>query len=132
MGVLPMNNKAARKYTSDEFNRIIRRALKMKQDDDFSHQELLNTAKELGLAPETVESAIKQEQKEYEIRSARDLQLQRRRAKFHRHLWSYIILIGGLLLINSFTSGPWWFQWPALGLGIGLAFNFRAAYFPTE
>ena len=43
-----------------------------------------------------------------------------------------IIVMGALLIINIMTPGPWWFQWPALGWGIGLAFNFKAAYFPLQ
>jgi hypothetical protein len=126
-----MNKQASRNYTSDEFNRIMRRALALKQDDVFSHQDLLNTAKELGLDWETVEAAIAAEQKEYEDRNRREAKLKRRKARFRRHLWSYIIIIGALLLMNIFTSGAWWFQWPALGWGIGLALNFRSAYFPV-
>ena len=127
-----MNKRASRNYTSDEFNRIMRRALAMKQDDVFSHQELLNTARELGLEEDTVEAAVAAEQKEYENRNRREVKLQRRKARFHRHLWSYVIVIGALLLMNIFTSGPWWFQWPALGWGIGLALNLRSAYFPIK
>ncbi len=125
-----MNKQSSRNYTSDEFNRIMRRALAMKQEDVFSHQDLLNTAKELGLNPDTVEAAIAAEQKEYKVRTAREAKLQRRKSRFHRHLWSYAIIIGALFLFNIFSSGPWWFQWPAIGWGIGLALQFKSAYFP--
>jgi hypothetical protein len=126
-----MSKNGSPQYTSDEFNRIIRRALKLKQEDTYSYQELINTATELGLDPHTVEAAIEQEQKIFKKERAREARLRRRKAGFHRHLWSYTIVIGGLLLINILTPGPWWFQWPALGWGIGLAFHFRAAYFPA-
>jgi hypothetical protein len=125
-----MNSILSRKYTSDEISRIIRRALKLKNDDAMSYADLLEMAKELGLDSETVARAVEEEQKEFEKMRARKLRLDRRKAGFKGHLWSYIIVIGGLMLINIFSGGPWWFQWPALGWGIGLAFNFRAAYFP--
>ena len=125
-----MNDFLSRQYSSDEVHRIIRRASKLKQDDSITHEDLLNTAKELGLDSQTIETAVEQELKEYEKERAKESRLKRRKAGFRKHMWSYIIVIGGLLLINMMTPGPWWFQWPALGWGIGLAFNFRAAYFP--
>ena len=43
---------------------------------------------------------------------------------FYTHLFTYIIVNLGLFLINLLTTrshGPWWFYWPVLGWGIGLA-----------
>ncbi|MFC1534803.1 2TM domain-containing protein [Thermodesulfobacteriota bacterium] len=79
-----------------------------------------------------METAIEQEQKAFDFVKARKLRMVRRKAKFHRHLWSYIIVIGALILFNIFTPGPWWFQWPTLGWGIGMAFHFRAAFSQQE
>jgi len=126
-----MNELASKQYSKDEVDRIIRRALKLKKADSVNHQELVDTAKEFGIDPQTLEAAIEREQEAFEKEKARRTRQQRRKARFHRHLWSYIIVIGALLLINITTPGVWWFQWPALGWGIGLAFNFRAAYFPV-
>jgi hypothetical protein len=43
---------------------------------------------------------------------------------FFKHLGSYIIIIGMLAMINLITSpDSWWFYWPAMGWGIGLAFH---------
>jgi hypothetical protein len=127
-----VNSLSSRKYSSDEVSRIIRRALKLKNDDMMSHSDLLELAKELGLDSETVETAVEEEQKKFEKEHAQKSRLDRRKAGFKRHLWSYTIIIGALMLMNIFSGDSWWFQWPALGLGIGLAFSFRAAYFPTE
>ena len=38
--------------------------------------------------------------------------------------------VNRIMLINKFTPGPWWFQWSVLGWGIGLAFHFKAIFFP--
>jgi len=127
-----MNEISSKQYTKEEVDRIIRRALKLKKEDSINHQELVDTAREFGIDTQTLSAAIEEEKEDFEKERTRRLQLQRRKALFHRHLWSYIIVIGALLLINSMTEGPWWFQWPALGWGIGLAFNFKAAYFPVQ
>ena len=126
-----MNEFSSRQFSKDEVDRIIRRALKLNKEDSISHQELMETAREFGIDPQTLEAAIEEDKKEFQRESARKKRLLRRKARFHRHLWSYLIVIGALLLINLLTPGPWWFQWPALGWGIGLAFNFKAAYFPV-
>ena len=127
-----MNLSGSHQYTSNEVERIIRRALRLKKPGLISHDDLLDMAKDLGLDSRTVETAIEQEQKDVDLEKSRKMKILRRKANFHHHLWSYVIVIGALILINAFTPGPWWFQWPVLGWGIGLAFHFRAAYFPAE
>ena len=127
-----MNEFSSKQYSKDEVDRIIRRALKLKKEESTSHQELIDTAREFGIDPQTIEAAIEEDKEGLEKERARKTRLLRGKARFHSHLWSYLIVIGALLLINMLTAGPWWFQWPALGWGIGLAFNFKAAYFPVQ
>ncbi len=126
-----MDEFSTKHYSKDEFDRIIHRALKMKKDDSISYQELIDTTKEFGIDPQTLDSAIEAEREEIEKERSRRNRMLRNKARFNHHLWSYLIVIGALLLINIMTPGVWWFQWPALGWGIGLAFHFRAAYFST-
>ena len=125
-----MNEFSSRYYDNDEVNRIIRRALKLKNEDTISHQDLIDTARDIGLDPQIVETAIEQEQEAIKKEKIRKVWLKRRKMGFYSHLWSYLIVNGALLLINNFTPGPWWFQWSVFGWGIGLAFHFKAIYFP--
>jgi hypothetical protein len=125
-----MNQNSSKQFSKDEVDRIIRRALKLKKEDSISHQELMDTAGEFGIDSETLQAAIEADRQDFEKERARKNRMERRKERFHRHLWSYLIVIGALMIINIMTPGPWWFQWPALGWGIGLAFNFKAAYFP--
>lgn len=130
-----MEDFSNRRYTADEFDRIIRLALKKDQDDKVSHQDLLNTAKEMGIDPKTIEAAIRQEQEEYEAANDEAAKFKKRKEDFKKHLWSYIIVITFLMLLNIFTggfSGDWWFQWPALGWGMGIAFHLHQVYYPDE
>jgi hypothetical protein len=124
-----MTQYASRQYDSDEVTRIMRRALKLKQEDTISHQDLIDTAEEIGIDPQLLETAIKQEQREFKRNSVRKARLKRRKVGFYSNLLSYLIVNAALLLINSLTPGPWWFQWPLLGWGIGLAFHFKAVFF---
>ena len=124
-----MNEFSSRHYDNDEVNRIIRRALKLENEDTISHQDLIETARDIGLDPQIVEAAIEQEQQATKKEKIRKVWLKRRKVGFYSHLWSYLIVNGALLLINNFTPGPWWFQWSVLGWGIGLAFHYKAVYY---
>jgi hypothetical protein len=124
-----MNEFTSRQYNNEEVNRIIRRALKLKQEDTINHQDLIETAQEIGIDPKILETAILQEGREFKKKKIRMARLKRRKVGFYSHLWSYLIVNAALLLINNFTPGPWWFQWSVLGWGIGVAFHFKAIYF---
>jgi hypothetical protein len=127
-----MNESSSRRYDSDEVSRIIRRGLKIRNEDRISHRDLMEIAEQIGLAPQIVETAIKEEQKEFKKERIRKAVLCRRKAGFRRHLWSYLIVNAALLLTNKMTPGPWWFHWSVLGWGIGLAFHFNAVYFSSR
>jgi hypothetical protein len=127
-----MSESTSRQYNEDEVNRIIRHALRLEQEDMISHEDLIETARGIGLDPRIVEAAIEQEQLETKKKRIRQARLKRRKPGFQSHLWSYLIVNAALLLINKFTPGPWWFQWSVLGWGIGLAFHFKATYFPRS
>jgi len=126
-----LSDNTPRQYSSDDVNRIIRRALKIEQSESISHEELIETARELGIDPVKIETAIKMETSSMEREQARNAYLVRKRSKFKANLWSYIIVNSALFLINCMTPGSWWFQWVLLGWGIGLVFELRKAYFPT-
>jgi hypothetical protein len=72
------------------------------------------------LGRSTREVAIEEEQRRY--RAARERVAAIR--SFHVHLFTYVLVNLGLFLINLLTrnsGGGWWFYWPLLGWGIGLA-----------
>ena len=127
-----MNRLANDRYSRDEVTRIIRRALQSKTRDEIRHAELLDIGQELGIDADSMEAAIEKEKSA----QSRDQQIkawrQSRKFGFHWHLWSYLITNGCLLLINSLVPGPWWFQWPLIGWGIGLAFHFQSVYLPNQ
>jgi len=126
-----MEHPEEQKYSEDEVQRIIRRALRREPREAINHAELLETGRELGIDPEAIEAAIAEEQAESQSETQRRERERRRKAEFYAHFWSFVIVIGALAVINLFTGGAWWFQWPALAWGIGLAFHFKETYFPS-
>jgi hypothetical protein len=47
---------------------------------------------------------------------------------FYSHLAIYCIVITALFLINVATGRGWWFFWPAIGWGIGIAVHALSVY----
>ena len=48
-----------------------------------------------------------------------------KKKEFYQHLGSYVIMSIFFFVLNATTSfGNWWFYWPMLGWGIGLAFHY--------
>ena len=44
--------------------------------------------------------------------------------EFYSHLTTYVVMAGFFLTLNLITSpGAWWWYWPMLGWGIGLAIH---------
>ena len=118
-------------FNPEEVNRVIQRALLLKKQIGISREELLEIGRDLGLDPHVVETALSQEKAATSrVEEAREWR-RSRKFGFHWHLWSYLATGGILVLINSLTPGPWWFQWPLIGWGIGLVFHFQSVYFPT-
>ncbi len=122
-------------YSPDEVSRILRRALRPDNENAISHQELFETAQELGVSPNRLDAAIAHEMAGMDMEQARDRWLNKKRAEFKNHLWTYIIVNTALILMNIFTLfwvNIWWFQWSLLGWGIGLALHFRETFFSSD
>ncbi len=58
-----------------------------------------------------------EEQERYERARARVKELK----GFYGHAATFVLVNLGLFVINLLTGGPWWFFWPLIGWGIGLA-----------
>ena len=126
------DDRTQRRYSPDEVSRIIKRAFRPGQGDAISYQELSEIARELGVEPDRLDEAIQQDLAGRDLEEAREKWLRHKRSSFNGHLWSFLIVGAGLLLVNIFAGGGWWFQWPLLGWGIGLAFHIKSAFFPDE
>ncbi|WP_437930538.1 2TM domain-containing protein [Sorangium sp. So ce291] len=119
--------QSGRQYTEAEVRAILERALREAQTRDVGHGELVAAAEEIGISRATIEAAsrdIEQIRGEDEARAAI---VARRRKGFRSHLFSFVLVNAFLFAINALTPGPWWFFWPLLGWGLGLAFHARAA-----
>src|SRR5687767_2150284 len=99
-----------RKYSQEEVNEILRRALERQGSSSaITHEELIETAKELGIDPGALEAAITEQSTASEYDSARAEYLVQRRQKFFEHLRSYLIVNAILILTDIIVSDGVWF-----------------------
>lgn len=47
---------------------------------------------------------------------------------FYVHATVYVVVNAALLVLNVLVGGGWWFYWPLLGWGIGLAVHALAVF----
>lgn len=122
-----------RRFSSDEVSAIVRRALQdQNAGDSVSYEELRDIAGQSGIAPEILERVLTRDASEGALDRAGDEWMRQRRGKFNRHLRSYLIVNGILMLINLRNGGAYWFIWPVLGWGFGLAFDASATFWPAQ
>lgn len=49
----------------------------------------------------------------------------KKKKDFYEHLTTYLVISVFLVVLNYITSpGNWWFQWPVLGWGMAVLFNY--------
>jgi hypothetical protein len=127
------SDNTPRKYSQEEVNSILRRALERGGGGgSITHEELVATANELGIEVDQLEAAIVEQEEMGELDSARAEWLSKRKQSFFDHLRSYLIVNLVLFLVDMFTSGGVWFYWPLFGWGIGLLFDAAGTFFPKE
>ncbi|MBD2524034.1 2TM domain-containing protein [Nostoc sp. FACHB-133] len=116
-------------YDSEDVQKILEIALTRKQEGEFSREQLIEMASELGISSDILEKTEKKwlVQQEEE-RSRRTFNTFRRRA-FLGHFVSFLAVNLFLILLNLITSpGYFWAIFPALGWGLGLFFHWWGVY----
>lgn len=121
-----------RKYTQEEVALILSRALEVQHSGGLTHQELLEAAREVGIDRSAVETAAREvaERRADELEIAEERRLARR--NFYRSVAVYLLVNAFLFAIDLLTGEGWWFYWPLLGWGLGVALQGLRVAFPRE
>lgn len=115
---------ADRRYTRDEVDAILGRALGAQKDEGgMTHDELVAAAREIGVKPEDIERAAASVVDERRLALETEAYRRREWKGFFSHLASYVLVIAFLVFVNLMTTPYPWVLWPALGWGLGLAFH---------
>lgn len=124
---------ADRVYTKDEADVILARAIELQgRGEAATHTELLATAREIGVAPETLEKAAAEVLAGRRDDEALRALLAGRWRGFFAHLVPFACV--GVLLgfINVVTGGFPWAVIPMLAWGVGLASHLFAVAVPDK
>ncbi len=135
-----MSDPQAR-YTQEEINEIIRRALSepASRERALSHAELIEIASEAGIERDAVERAtaeLAQARTQNQARQVAAHELAAERAvqlkRFASSAVSYSVLNVFLYFIATRFTGGNWYVWPLLGSGALLAMQVRNVIFPYD
>ncbi len=131
-----MPEQSPRRFSNEEVHAILQRALARQGGGSTSgaltYDDLLETARELGIDPSQLEAALTEHERDGAMDAARAAWKAQRKKKFFEHLRSYAIVNFFIFLIAMISGGGSWFLWPLLGWGIGLVFDASDTFFPKE
>ena len=123
-----------RRYTSEEAAAILSRALDRQNGEGgrISHDELLETAREIGVTTDELEAAVIDE---VEARAER-LVLEEQRARavrgFLRHMAAFGVVNAVLCVIDKRLTGGTWFYWVGLAWAVVLAVHAAKTFLPLR
>lgn len=109
---MPQDNR----YSQDEMKAILRRAVERREgqrepSDAVTHDELVETAKEVGIDPRELEAAAIEVRRERELDAEREGWGEEKRATLRRSAASWAVAGTLAFAINFFLGPPWWFFW---------------------
>jgi hypothetical protein len=109
-------------YTNDEVASILTRALdRQNEGGRISHDELLETAREIGVTTLEIEASIVAETNLRAARIVREEQQSRLVRVFGKHLAAYVVATAFAAVLDIKLSGGVWWYWLMLAWGAGVA-----------
>jgi hypothetical protein len=116
--------KTRREYSTGEVEAIVRIALERQGTEGrISHDELLETAREIGVSAEDIEEAVAEEARIREAKAEIESSRQRSRQLFIANLVSFAVVNAALFVVDRAISGGTWFYWPLIAWGVAVAIH---------
>lgn len=116
------DSKNPQTYTKEEVVSILSRGLDRNHEGGrISHDELLETAREIGMTTLEIEAAVADEVRKRAERMALEEQQKRAVRGFLKHAIAFVVTSVLLVIVDvRLTGGVWWyFAIGAWGLGVG-------------
>jgi hypothetical protein len=126
--------RPSRQYTNEEAASIITRVLDRQNGEGgrISHDELLETARDIGVTTLELEEAVVAEARARAERLVRDEERQHDLRKLLRHLATYVILGAFCFVLDVRVTGGVWYFWVLLGWGVVVALHAVKVLLPME
>jgi len=120
------------RYSDEEAQEILKRALErdLASGEGIAHEELVEAAMEVGLAPEAVDRAAAEMRLELSAKQTIERHRKRRKTRFYRHFMTFAIVNSFLAAVDLLSGGGTWFYWPLLGWGMGIALQASRTFLP--
>ena len=111
-------------YHSEEVQQILQIALTQKKEKEFSREQLIEIASELGISTEELQSAEEEWSIQLTKGQRQHMLNTHERKKFKSHLTNFIAVNVFLVLLNLVISPSYfWAIFPLLGWGLSLFFH---------
>jgi len=127
------------KFSHQQMQDILRLAMKklpLKEGGQYTYEEIVMTAAELGISIEQIELALEEYAAVSEFDEARERYLEDKKDSFRGFAQTYGIVNGLLfildvVILNGLTGWDWSY-YVMFGMGFPLAFKYMQAYFPKK
>ena len=126
--------KPLRQYTTEEAASIITRVLDRQNGEGgrISHDELLETARDIGVTTLELEAAVVEETKLRAEKIVRDEQRQRALRLLIRHLVIYVVVGAFCFVLDMRVTGGTWYFWVILVWGLIVGLHAVRVLLPSE
>jgi hypothetical protein len=126
--------KPLRQYTTEEAASIITRVLDRQNGEGgrISHDELLETARDIGVTTLELEAAVVEEAKLRAERLVREEQRERALRLWIRHLVVYVVVGAFCFVLDVRVTGGVFYFWVLLVWGLMVALHAVRVFLPNE
>jgi hypothetical protein len=108
-------------YNSEEMQQILEVAFRQKQKGEYTREQIIEIASELGVSSESLQAAEQEWLKNNVEVKKEEMSNSQQRKGFKSHLFTFLAINGFLVLLNLVVSpGYFWAIYPILGWGLGL------------
>jgi hypothetical protein len=108
-------------YNSEEMQQILEVAFKRKQQGEYTREQIIEIASELGVSSESLQAAEQEWLKNNVKVKKEKMSHSQQRKEFKSHLFAFMAINGFLVLLNLGVSpGYFWAIYPILGWSLGL------------
>jgi hypothetical protein len=108
-------------YNSEEMQQILEVAFRQKQKGEYTREQIIEIASELGVSSESLQAAEQEWLKNDVVGKKGQMSKSQQQKGFKSHLFAFMAINGFLVILNLIVSpGYFWAIFPMLGWGLGL------------
>ncbi|MBE9258620.1 MULTISPECIES: 2TM domain-containing protein [Dolichospermum] len=120
-------------YNAEEMQQILEVAFRQKQKGEYTREQIIEIASELGVSSESLQAAEQEWLKNNVEVKKEQMSNSQQRKDFKSHLLAFLAINGFLVLLNLVVSpGYFWAIYPILGWGLGLLLHGIKVYISND